>query len=193
MRQKTVRPPCASVEGSDMKIVPTETACLGVGVRVAAGAKSQIVSEGNSPAAKTTVRFRHAKLLQVRDLEEGGRCRVMVREHDVLSRQEQRDDPGHIIDLSPPNWTGSQSSFLAQRDEDGRVPLLVSPHPHTSVHDVGHGVRGVLIGLQRRSVGVDPYCMTSNHCWSTHSDATAKASLWRPSRRQAENTTASWG
>ena len=52
MRQKTVRPPCASVEGSDMKIVPTETACLGVGVRVAAGAKSQIVSEGNSPAAK---------------------------------------------------------------------------------------------------------------------------------------------
>ena len=76
----------------------------------------------------------------------------------------QRDDPGHI-DLSPPNWTGSQSSFLAQRDEDARVPLLVSPHPHTSVHDVGHGVRGVLMGLQRRSVGVDPYCMTSNHRW----------------------------
>ena len=71
-------------------------------------------------------------------------------------------DPAHI-DLSPP--TGSQSSFLAQRDEDGRVPLLVSLHPHTSVHDVGHGVRGVLIGLQRRSVGVDPHCMTSNHRW----------------------------
>ena len=116
------------------------------------------------PRRQTKVRFRHAKLLQVRDLEEGGRCRIMVSEQDVLSRQEQRDDPGHI-DLSPPNWTGSQSSFLAQRDEDGRVPLLVSPHPHTSVHDVGHGVRGVLIGLQRRSVGVDPYCMTSNHRW----------------------------
>ena len=26
---------------------------------------------------------------------------------------------------------------------------------------LGHGVRGVLIGLQRRSVGVDPYCMTA--------------------------------
>ena len=84
--------------------------------------ESQIVLEGNSPAAKRKSDSRHAKLLQVRDLEEGGRCSIMVREQDVLSRQEQRDDPGHI-DLSPPNWTGSQSSFLAQRDEDGRVRL----------------------------------------------------------------------
>ena len=45
--------------------------------------------------------------------------------------------------------TGQEASPVSSpiRDEDGRVPLLVSPHPHTSVHDVGHGVRGVLIGL----------------------------------------------
>ena len=82
MRQKTVD---RLVHPWKTPTVLIETACL--------GAKSHIVSEGNSPAAKrksdSVTQSCRSATSQRRSVPRHGQ------RADVLSRQKQRDDPGH--------------------------------------------------------------------------------------------------